>query len=125
LPDRLETKPQYLVTRALGCCGFDHSDIDAVLSGTANGPDQWGEAWGEIAPGVEVERHPANWNRYGKSAGFRRNEKMARSADALIAFWDGDSNGTEHMIRKARDNGLNVTVIRTDKIDDTGRLVVN
>jgi hypothetical protein len=32
-------------------------------------------------------------------AGFERNERMAACADALIALWNGRSNGTLHMMR--------------------------
>lgn len=45
-------------------------------------------------------------------AGRRRNERMAKFAHALIALWDGQSTGTEHMIRVARANRLLVYVHR-------------
>lgn len=41
---------------------------------------------------------PADWDTYGRSAGYRRNAEMAAIADALVAFWDQKSRGTEHMI---------------------------
>ena len=40
-----------------------------------------------------------------------RNAQMAKVSDALIAFWDGHSRGTEHMINFARRRGLDVTII--------------
>ena len=52
----------------------------------------------------------ADWETYGKSAGYRRNVDMAESADALVALWDGVSNGTKHMINIARQKGLRVHV---------------
>ena len=42
---------------------------------------------------------PADWDRYGKSAGFRRNESMASICNEVIAFWDMESNGTAHMLQ--------------------------
>lgn len=36
---------------------------------------------------------------------------MAKYADALIAFWDGKSKGTKHMIDLAKRYGLKVKVI--------------
>jgi hypothetical protein len=36
---------------------------------------------------------------------------MAKASDALIAFWDGHSRGTEHMINFAKRRGLDVTII--------------
>lgn len=41
------------------------------------------------------ELHPADWERLGKAAGPIRNEEMAEIADALIAFWDGQSRVTK------------------------------
>lgn len=91
-----------------------------VLSGTARGADQCGEVWAECV-GVPVEKYPAEWNRYGKQAGFLRNEQMANNADALIALWDGVSPGTRHMINTAYHKELRVFIYRTDQhpISDT------
>jgi hypothetical protein len=46
-----------------------------------------------------------------KSAGLKRNIEMAAFADILIAFWDGESKGTKHMIEFATQVGLKVKVI--------------
>lgn len=35
---------------------------------------------------------------------------MAKYVDALIAFWDGESKGTNHMIELATKYGLKVKV---------------
>jgi hypothetical protein len=40
---------------------------------------------------------------------------MADNADALIAFWDGESKGTKNMIDNARRKGLAVRVIQYQK----------
>ena len=53
---------------------------------------------------VALHGHPfedisADWDYYGKAAGFIRNIEMADNADALIAFWDNKSKGTGHMIK--------------------------
>jgi len=37
---------------------------------------------------------------------------MADVADALIAFWDGQSRGTKSMIEIARRKGLQVAVVK-------------
>jgi len=61
--------------------------------------------------GYPIKQFPADWNKYGKSAGYKRNEEMAKYADALIAFWDGKSKGTKHMIDLAKRYGLKVKVV--------------
>lgn len=53
----------------------------------------------------------ADWDKHGKAAGFKRNTEMAKYADALIAFWDGKSKGTKHMIDTAKSHNLKVRVI--------------
>lgn len=59
---------------------------------------------------VSYEEFEADWDEHGKAAGPIRNEEMAEYADALIAVWDGESNGTRSMIEKALDYGLDVYV---------------
>lgn len=91
---------------ALEVCGWIPS---VVISGCARGADKLGERWAELLK-VPCEKYPANWDLYGKSAGYRRNEEMADNADALIALWDGESRGTKHMIDIAKRKGLHVYV---------------
>jgi glycerophosphoryl diester phosphodiesterase len=63
-----------------------------------------------IANKIKYSQFPADWNTYGKRAGYVRNEQMAKYADALLAFWDGQSRGTKHMIDLAKQHGLKVRV---------------
>lgn len=88
--------------------------IVVVISGTARGADQMGERYARER-GFQLRRFPADWEQYGKSAGHIRNAKMADNADALIAFWDGESKGTKNMIDNARRKGLAVRVIQYQK----------
>ena len=105
-----------VVARAIvGACPFERSDVGCVLSGTARGPDQWGERWAGELSSVGIERYPADWDAHGRAAGPKRNSEMAAEADALLAFWDGESAGTRDMITKARSAGLDVTVVRMDR----------
>lgn len=80
-------------------------DITKIISGGAKGVDQLGiqHAFKNKIPFKVIN---ADWNKYGRSAGPKRNIKMANEADALIALWDGKSKGTKHMIDVARENGL-------------------
>lgn len=82
-----------------------------VVSGGARGADQMGELWAEDHS-VPVKLFPADWKKHGKSAGYRRNEEMARYATHLVAFWDGKSRGTKHMVEVARHLGLKTRVVR-------------
>lgn len=88
--------------------------ISSVVSGTAKGADNFGEEWAK-ANGIEICRYPAEWDKYGKSAGPKRNEVMAKNAEGLIAVWDGKSRGTHSMIDLAQKYGLKIFVFRFDK----------
>ena len=84
------------------------------ISGTAKGADILGEQFAYTYE-YDVKRFPADWNTYGKSAGYRRNAEMAKYASeaygVLFAFWDGQSKGTKHMIDLANKYGLEVHVV--------------
>jgi hypothetical protein len=55
---------------------------------------------------------PANWKKYPIIAGFLRNEDMLRIATHVIAFWDGKSSGTKHMIDIAEEKGIPVWIYK-------------
>ena len=87
-----------------------------IISGGARGADFYGEKYAQDE-GFSLEVFLANWNKFGKSAGFRRNEQMAEVADALIAFWYGKSNGTKHMIEIMENKKLLVRVVNYETSD--------
>lgn len=84
--------------------------ISQIVSGTARGVDRLGEQWA-AAHGIPVKRFPADWNKYGKQAGYIRNVEMADYADACLVVWDGDSRGSMHMYRIAETKGLAVLLV--------------
>ena len=81
-----------------------------IVSGHARGADTLGEKYAQDE-GFALEIYPAQWKKLGKQAGYRRNEQMAEVADALIAFWDGSSKGTKHMIDIMNEKNLLVRVV--------------
>lgn len=87
--------------------------ISAIVSGAAPGADTVGEHLAAERD-LPVLQFPADWKQFGKRAGPIRNRKMAESAEALLAVWDGKSRGTVNMISTARKLGLRVFVYRAD-----------
>src|SRR5262249_19687205 len=87
--------------------------ITQVITGGARGADQLGYRWAWKHQ-VKHQLFRADWERFGKSAGVRRNYQMAQASDMLLAFWDGRSPGTRHLIQCLRQLGKPVVVLRTD-----------
>ena len=89
-----------------------------IISGGARGADFSGEKYAQDE-GFDLEIYPAQWDKFGKRAGYRRNEQMAEVADALIAFWDGSSRGTKHMIDIMNEKNLLVRVVEYETSNKT------
>lgn len=86
----------------------------AIICGEAKGADTLGKRYAEEND-IPVLSFPADWKKHGKMAGILRNEDMGRNAEALIAFWDGESRGTANMIQVAKNLGIPFRVVRFDK----------
>lgn len=82
-----------------------------VVSGGARGVDSIAEAAAKRR-GLETCIYPADWLRWGKSAGIQRNVDIVHKADVIVAFWDGRSRGTEYTIELARVKGKALHVVR-------------
>lgn len=89
-------------------------EITAVVSGCAQGVDRLGERYASENL-LKIKHFPADWEKYGRRAGYIRNNQMAAYAEALLAIWDGTSRGTKNMIRIANNKGLKVYVYRVKK----------
>lgn len=78
-----------------------------VIEGAAKGADQLAYEWAREGR-VRHCRFRAEWSRYGKFAGLRRNATMLREGkpDVVLAFPGG--RGTRDMIDRARKAGVPV-----------------
>lgn len=81
-----------------------------IIEGEARGPDLISRKWAE-SRGVPFRPYPADWDEYGKGAGFIRNEEMAKVGTHVLAFWDGVSHGTNDMIERGLKYQRRVLVI--------------
>lgn len=82
-----------------------------IISGCAKGADTMGERYAHDK-GFAVEKFPAQWDKFGKSAGQKRNRQMADVADAVVAFWADGSRGTADMIRVAIERRIPLRTIK-------------
>lgn len=75
--------------------------FETIISGGAKGADSLGERFAhDYKLGLEI--YKSEWGKYGKSAGFRRNQTIVDNCDMVLAFWDGQSRGTADTIEKAK-----------------------
>ena len=95
----------------IDCCLCDIIEDNeiVIVSGGACGADALGERYAK-EKGFKLEKYPADWKKYGRSAGPKRNEQMAKICDCVICFWDGKSRGTRSMIEYAKKYGKPVRI---------------
>lgn len=67
-----------------------------VVSGGARGVDTAARDAAKYLM-LNFREFPADWEKFGKSAGPRRNKHMAEYGDALLLIWDGESRGSANM----------------------------
>jgi hypothetical protein len=85
--------------------------ITQVLTGGARGADALGKRWA-WSKQVPWKGFKTDWERFGKAAGVQRNHQLAQAGDVLVAFGDGQSPGTAHLIQCMRALGKPVVVVQ-------------
>lgn len=78
-------------------------DTDLVIEGCATGADAIAEEWAESRE-ILISHHPAEWSKYGKSAGPKRNRLMLLDKPHAIFAFSNDiesSRGTFDMLNRA------------------------
>lgn len=82
-----------------------------IVSGGARGVDTLARFYAQ-SRGIEFSEYVADWDKYGKRAGYIRNCVMIGAVEAVIAVWDGKSPGTKHSIDYATSRGKEVFVFK-------------
>lgn len=91
--------------------GYLLFDLQEIVHGDAPGEKmlvcQFCNKWRHIINNA----NPADWDRYGKSAGYRRNAQMLseHSPDLVVAFPGGQ--GTANQVELARKNNIPVRLV--------------
>ena len=91
----------------------DRHRIAQVITGGARGADQLGYRWA-WKHAVRHQVFRADWERFGKSAGMRRNHQMAQAGDILLALGDRQAPDTAHLIQCMQELGKPVVVVSVD-----------
>ena len=76
-----------------------HKNINIIVSGGARGADTLAEQYADNH-NLKKQIYHAEWNIYGKRAGYIRNQVIWDNCDIIICFWDGKSPGTKHSVDK-------------------------
>lgn len=101
---------ELVIVRALNeaKCGISYRDVILVHGACKTGADYLADLWA-AERGIEIERHPAKWREFGKSAGFMRNFEMVDlGADICLAFIKNNSRGASHCAYYAEVRGIPV-----------------
>ena len=88
---------------------YKSGDDTIIITGGAKGVDTMAS---QYAANHGFANHivPADWDGNGRSAGFIRNAEMLELATGVIAIWNFESKGTEHMIKIAIKRNLKVMI---------------
>lgn len=81
-----------------------------IISGGAVGVDTYAKEYAQLH-NIPFEEFPADWERFGRSAGMIRNQQLISQANCVLAFWDQESKGTHHSIELAKKMKKPVTII--------------
>jgi hypothetical protein len=99
------------------------SDIEEVISGGAKGADTLAEMFA-ASNNLRIKIFPANWLKYGKSAGFIRNKEIIAAADIVFAFWDECSKGTKNDIELAKQQNKTLYIHTTSHLQALTNLLI-
>ena len=85
-------------------------NISEIVSGGAKGVDTCAKEYAENN-NIRLTEFLPEYARYGKAAPLKRNIQIIEYADEVLAFWDGKSRGTKHVIDMCRELNKKVTVV--------------
>ena len=89
--------------------------ITLIVSGGARGADSLGARYAKDNQ-IETSIFIPDWDKHGKSAGYIRNKDIVSNCDVVIAFWDGQSKGTQHSFKLAKELNKGIKIIKYNEL---------
>ena len=86
---------QMFVEYLFRCFTYIFGKPTKIISGGARGIDAFAEDFANDF-NIDLQIFKPDWAKYGKKAGFIRNEDIIKNCDICLAIWDGESHGTKH-----------------------------
>ena len=104
-------------TAAIGSRGISVPDLGKYLPsqtteivlGGAKGVDASAKEYA-MAHDIKLTEFLPDYDKYGTDALYKRNVAIVEYADIVLAFWDGKSRGTKHIIDKCNEKGVPIRV---------------
>ena len=88
--------------------------VTEIVSGGAKGIDCCAREYA-LSHDIKLTEYLPEYNKYGRSAPLKRNISIIKSADLVLAFWDGSSRGTKF------DSTEKMQYNKSEQIFDFGR----
>lgn len=88
-----------------------------IISGGCSGADRLAEIFAN-KHNLQIKVINANWEKYGRSAGPKRNEEMVKLANGVIAFWDYKSRGTKSTINLCKKYNVNCKIVNIGGLEN-------
>ena len=87
---------------------WNPGEATVIVGDCPTGADLYAREWC-AKNNIACQIHYANWDKYGKSAGPRRNREMVEEKpDIVLAFFDGDNRGTKNCVDLASKADISV-----------------
>ncbi len=85
--------------------------ISAIISGGAPGTDTLGRKYAH-QHNIKFLEFPPDYKKYGNKAKHIRDRQIVEHCDRVIAFWDGECEGTKYTMDYAGQQNKPVTIIK-------------
>lgn len=89
---------------------FIPDNVTEIISGGAKGVDTSAKEYAK-KHNIKLTEFLPDYRRYGRGAPLKRNISIIQNADLILAFWDGKSKGTKHVIENAKKMEVTIKII--------------
>jgi SLOG family YspA-like protein len=85
--------------------------IKKIISGGAVGTDAMAKRYAEES-GIEFQEFPPQYELYSVEAKHNRDRRIVENCDRVLAFWDGNCEGTSYTMKYAMELNIPIKIIR-------------